>query len=71
MTDLATLVATHALVATLAWCNGYLTGAFLQRRLRLEADAWDTLGPLPLLDLTDGYRPYDWAVDGECVGVAR
>ena len=63
----STLVATYVLVASLGWLNGYVVGAYLERRVRLERDAWPALVPVSFIDLADGARPYDWVLDGECV----
>lgn len=66
------LLVTHIAVACLGWANGFIAGSLIQRRRRLELEAWVALSPLSsVIDLSDGDTPYNWVVDGECVEAAR
>lgn len=58
------LIATHTLVATAAWLNGWLSGVWAERRR--DEEATRPAPPIRIIDLTSR-RAYDWAVDGECV----
>lgn len=67
------LLATHTGVAVVAWFNGCVVGRFLARRAQEIDDLFDaTIHHIDgFIDLVDPPEPYDWRVDGECLGADR